>query len=167
MKLASILSRYHVTSIWHFTDKSNYGSIQKHGLLCLDYIEKKGVNVGCYGGNALSHDLDRRNGLHRYVHAAFIPKHPMLYAKKRSGEIKNPIWLKIDVRVLFNPSVLFCDQIANASNATLFYADMLDKRINLDVLYTDFSYRAKETQKAQILIPKMIPLNFIQGVYCA
>lgn len=166
MKLASILSHYQVTSIWHFTDRSNYNSIQKHGLLCLEYIENRGVNVNCYGGNALSHNLDRRYGLDSYVHAAFIPKHPMLYAKKISGEIKNPIWLKIDARVLFNPSTLFCDQIANARNAALISADKLDKCINLDALYNN-PYASKDTQKAQILIPKMISPNLIQGVYCA
>jgi len=167
MELSKLFRQYNVASIWHFTDASNFATIKKYGLLCLKLIEQKGVSVNCFGGNAISHDLDKRYGIHQYVHAAFIPKHPMLYAKKRNGEIKNPIWLEIDIKALDNPAVLYCDKVANATNARLFSASKVEERIDLNRLFTDHSFEAKETQKAQILIPNFIPFQLIQGVHRA
>ncbi len=131
MNFKETLKHYGITSIWHFTDKSNLASIKKYGLLSLRLLSQKNIDVPCYGANSFSHFLDRSKGIDKYVHLAIIPDHPMLYIKKRNGEIPNPIWLEIDVSILFEKESLCCNQIANKNSARCYNINKIAEVINL------------------------------------
>lgn len=76
--MITILEKYKINTVWHFTDKSNLNLIRKHkGLLSLGEIERRGINILVSGGNDWSHNADRKRGLQDYVHLAFICEHPM------------------------------------------------------------------------------------------
>jgi len=119
----TVLARYNINCIWHFTDRSNLESIKKYkGLLSLRELERRGIEILVPGGNELSHGLDKEKGLHKYIHLAFIDDHPMLYRAKQEGRIKDPIWLKIDASILLDKGVRFCADISNKSGIEILNA---------------------------------------------
>jgi len=170
MTLQKTLEFYNINIIWHFTDNSNYSSIKKHGLLSLNLIEKYDIDVSCFGGNSLSHDLDKRYGLDKYVHLSFIKEHPMCYTKSKNGDIPNPIWIAIDASVLFSKNVYFSTDIANKTGIPRYKIDQLEQQADIEVLWgkTDWSdsvikNRRKSAKRGELLIPKMIKPQDILG----
>jgi hypothetical protein len=164
MDLQETLNYYSITSIWHFTDANNLESIKKHGLLSLDLLAQQKVHVPCYGGDELSHRLDRRKGLDRFVHLSIIRDHPMQYIKVKNGIIKNPIWLEIDTSILFENKSGCCNQLANASSAKCHQIEYLDKVIDLQKLLNNPQPR-DPVKKAQLIVANKIDYSKIKGVY--
>jgi hypothetical protein len=163
MNLQETLKHFNITSIWHFTDESNLASIQKHGLLSLALLHEQSIDVSCYGGNALSHNLDRGKGLDKYVHLSIIKDHPMQYRKKQNGEIPNPISLEIDISVLFENKSGCCSQIANAYTAKCYNIKDLDKVIDLKTLLNNPRYD-NPVRKSQLIVANRIDYSKIKGV---
>lgn len=171
MNIRDIIEYYNITSVWHFTDRSNWKSIEKYGLLSLEKLTQKNIEVPCYGANELSHALDRVRGLDRYVHLSLIKEHPMQFIKKQNGEIPDPIWLEIDVSVLFEDKTIFSDTVANATGSKIYKIDDLDNHVDLEVLWsrTDWSdpmikQRRIIAKKSEIMIANKIDTNLILGV---
>ncbi|HHH52574.1 MAG TPA: DUF4433 domain-containing protein [Bacteroidetes bacterium] len=164
MNLQETLKYYDITSIWHFTDASNLVSIEKYGLLSLDLLTQQKVHVSCYGGDELSHRLDRGKGLDKFVHLSIIPDHPMQYIKVRNGIIKNPIWLEIDTSVLFENKSYCCNQLANSSYAKCYEIEYLDKIIDLKRLLNNPQPR-DPIKKAQLIVANKIDYSKIKGVH--
>jgi len=163
MNLKKILKDYGITSIWHFTDKSNLDSIKKNGLLSLNLLNQKKIEVSCYGANELSHELDKNLGFDKYIHLSIIKDHPMQYIKKRNGEIPNPIWLEIDISVLFKDTSKCCNQIANSSSAKCYNIKKIAKVIDLEALLNNPSPR-DPIKKAEILVLNRIDYSKIKGI---
>jgi len=164
MNLKETLKTYGITSVWHFTDRSNLASIKKNGLLSLALLTRNGINVSCYGADGLSHSLDRRKGIDKYVHLSIVKSHPMQYVKVKNGDIPNPIWLEIDISVLFENESLCCDGIANASSSQCYDIEQLDEVVNLKSL-TGKKSSSNSTRKAQLLVANKIAYNKIKGIY--
>ena len=164
MNLKETLEFYGITSIWHFTDKSNLASIKKHGLLSLRLLSQQNIDVPCYGADSFSHFLDRSKGIDKYVHLSIIKDHPMLYIKKRNGDIPNPIWLEIDTSVLFENESLCCNQIANKMGALCYNIDKIAEVIDLKRLLNRPTPR-DPIKRAQLLVSNNIEWNKIKGVY--
>jgi len=164
MNLQETLNYYGITSIWHFTDESNLDSIEKYGLLSLDLLTQQKVYVSCYGGDELSHSLDRRKGLDKFVHLAIIKDHPMQYIKVKNGIIKNPIWLEIDTSILFENESGCCNQLANASSAQCYNIEYLDKVIDLQKLLNNPQPR-DPIKRAQLIVANKIDYSKIKGIY--
>jgi hypothetical protein len=171
MTLKDTLDFYNRKVLWHFTDKSNLASIQRYGLLSLNIIEKYDINVSCYGADTLSHNLDRVKGLDRYVHLSFLNEHPMHYRKKMSGEIPNPIWLAIDIAVLFQNNTLFTTDIANKTGVYPHTIDQLQQKADLEVLWGETDWkdetikeRRKVAKKGELLVPNIIEPKYILKV---
>ena len=163
MNLAETLKHFNITSIWHFTDESNLASIKKHGLLSLALLNKQNIDVSCYGGNELSHNLDQGKGLDKYVHLSIVKDHPMQYIKKQKGEIPNPIWLEIDISVLFENKSGCCSELANAGTAKCYNIKDLDKVIDLQILLNNPRYD-NPIRKAQLIVANKIDYSKIKGV---
>jgi hypothetical protein len=166
--MKTVIEKYKINGVWHFTDWSNIEFIKQHGLLSLAELEKREVNVPACGGNDWSHDADKIKGLDKYVHLAFVDDHPMLYRAKEDGRIKNPIWLKIDVSVLLADGVCFCADVSNKSGVPLLNSEQAKSEVDFDVLFTYMDWRNDEIQrrrqsaiKSEILIPNMIPVEKI------
>ncbi len=165
MSIKSTLSKYSITSVFHFTDKSNLKSIEKYGLQSLKNIFQRGIEVSRFGAESMSHELDRQRGLDKYVHLAFTNDHPMYYVAKNRGNIINPIWLEIDISVLFDYKTLFCDRVANQTNSNLFKAESVSQNINFSDMFYGGTFEAKkEARKAEILIFDKIETNLIKGI---
>lgn len=168
-----MIKKYSISGIWHFTDFANINSIKRNGgLLSLRTLKESGIPINIPGGNDWSHQADERLGIDDFVHLAFLPNHPMLFAAKNreEGRIEDPIWLKIDPSVMLRDGVQFAAEVANKSGAQLFDRNEVHKRIDFEVLFTrtDWSVpeifaRRKAAEKSEILVPKMIPVESIIG----
>jgi len=142
MNIQNLLRKEGIKSIWHFTDLSNMESIEEYGILSLSEIWENDIDVSCFGADELSHNLDYRIGLDKFVHLSFIKDHPMYHVAKRDGRILTPVWVEIDVDILDESSTLFSNKVANANGAPIFYADKVKKMINFDKMYArDFDTR--------------------------
>ena len=143
--------------------------IQEHqGLLSLGELERRGIVIPVPGGNEWSHDADKKNGLHEFVHLAFVDDHPMLYRAKKNGRIPDPIWLKIESSILLEKEVRFCSKVSNESGSTILEAEEAKKQIDFDVLFTYLDWRDPEIQarrktaiKSEILVPNFVPFEKI------
>lgn len=169
--MRTIVKKYNIEAIWHFTDKLNLDSIVEHnGLLSLSEIENRRTEIPVSGGNEWSHDADKRKGLHNYVHLAFVDDHPMLYVAKNERRINNPIWLKIDPSILYEEGIRFCAEVSNKSGAIILDAMQAKDIIDFDVLFTYMKWqdptinaRRQSAIKSEILVPNYVPINKILG----
>ena len=171
MDLKELISYYNITSIYHFTDKSNLPSIEKYGIQSLKNIKRKNIKVSCYGADELSHKLDMQKGLDNFVHLALIQEHPMQYIKTKNGDIPNPVWIEIDISAIFENKTIFSDQVANKNGAKLYNIENLGNIIDLEVLwgYTNWSdpeiiQRRVKAKKAEIMVFDEIPTSKIKRI---
>lgn len=169
--MKSILKKFNIEAIWHFTDESNIESIKGNGgLLALEELHRRSVAIPAPGGNQWSHDADKYKGVHEYVHAAFLDDHPMLYAAKQDARIIKPVWLKIDASILLAEDVRFTNDVSNKAGIELLTAEQASEQIDFEVLFTymdwknpDVQARRRSALKSEILIPRHIPLDKILG----
>lgn len=173
MDVKAALSQYGIKSVYHFTDKANLPTIQKYGIQSLKNIFNlnipgnfTNIPVKHFGAEELSHRLDSKRGLDKYVHLSFVQDHPMYHVAKARGNIIDPIWIELDISVLLEQKTLFCDKVANQTNSNLFDANGVMKFINFDSLVyaKDFNTR-KEARKAEILVHDFIGADKIKGIY--
>jgi len=163
--IKNILDKYGITSVYHFTDEANLETIEKYGLQSLKNIFRLNIDVKHFGAEELSHNLDQRKGLDQYVHLAFIQDHPMYYVAKQRGNLKNPVWLEIDSSILFEDDTLFCDKVANQTNANIFGIDKITRYIDFDAMIYERDFNTKkEARKAEIMALNLINPNKIKGV---
>jgi len=169
--MKDILAKYNrFDGIWHFTDKSNLQLIVEHGgILSLEELENREVEIPAPGGNEWSHDADKLKGLHSYVHLAFLDDHPMLYRAKQEGRIPEPLWLKVDASILLEEGVRFCSDVSNKSGVEILEADEAQEKIDFEVLFTYMDWRDPEIQarrqaavKSEILVPAYVPIDRIR-----
>ena len=169
--METLLKRYKIDSVWHFTDRSNIARILQHkGLLSLGELQRRGIAIPVPGGNQWSHDADKIKGVHEYVHLAFIDNHPMLYLAKKGSRIPDPVWIKIDSSILLNDDVRFTCDVSNKTGVELLSADEAKEGIDFEVLFTRMDWknpaiksRRQAAEKSEILIPKFIPLEKLLG----
>ena len=170
--MKSIIDKYKFDGIWHFTDKSNIELIvQNQGLYSLVDLKRKGIAIPAPGGNQWSHDADALKGVHEYVHLASLDNHPMLYAAKQDGRIKEPVWLKIDSSILLDSGVKFTKEVSNKAGVQILTPEEAVQQIDFEVLFTFMDWKDPEVQarrrlalKSEILIPKHVPLNKILSI---
>jgi hypothetical protein len=170
MNIKKTLENYGITSIYHFTDKANLQTIEKYGLQSLKNICNLNIPVNHFGAEEISHILDERSGLDKYVHLAFIKDHPMYHVAKSRGNLINPIWIELDSSILYEDTTLFCDKVANKNGTEIFEIDEILEKINFDIL-TDNRFISgdewnirKEIRKAEIMALNSISANKIKGI---
>ena len=165
MNIRETLENYGITSIYHFTDKSNLEMIEKYGIQSLRNIFNFDIPVKHFGAEELSHNLDKRTGLDKYVHLAFIKDHPMYHVAKRRGNIIEPVWIEIDSSILYDENTLFSDKVANSQEANIFRIDRILDFIDFDtILSEEYSFNRKEARKAEIMVFDSISINKIKGI---
>jgi len=171
--MKTIIEKYNLDGIWHFTDRTNLDSIQKYGgLLPLKVLNDKGIKIPIPGGNEWSHEEDERRGLDAYVHLCFLDNHPMLFRARQEGRIQDPIWLKIDASVMLSPNVRFTSEVSNKSGVRLLNHSEAVSEIDFEILLPPFvDWRGKQeihdrrnaAEKSEILIPDKVPIEKILG----
>lgn len=170
MSIQKTLEKYGITSVYHFTDEANLKTIEEYGLQSLRNIFSLNIPVKHFGAEELSHILDERKGLDKYVHLSFIQDHPMFHVAKSRGNLINPIWIELDSSILYEESTLFCDKVANQNGAEIFTIDNILEKINLDILFDDRKLYGeewklrKEIRKAEIMTLNSISVDKIKGI---
>jgi len=174
IEMESIIKKYKLIGIWHFTDRANLDSIQEcGGLLPLKVLNDNGIEIPVPGGNDWSHEEDERRGLDAYVHLCFLDNHPMLFRARQEGRIQDPIWLKIDASVLLAPNVRFTSEVSNKSGVRLLNHSEAVSDIDFEILLPPFvDWRGKPeihdrrnaAEKSEILIPDIVPIDEILEV---
>jgi len=163
--MKAVIQKYaRFDAVWHFTDRANLESIRQHGLLSLAETRRRNIAIPIPGGNARSHDADRKKGLDGYVRLAFIRDHPMLFvAQNYENRILNPVWLKMDLSVLFQDGVRFAPGIAYAADTPLLTAEQAAEQLDFDALFTymdwtdsEVNRRRQAAKKSEILVPNCI-----------
>jgi hypothetical protein len=152
-------------SFWHFTDASNLESIKKYGLKSLWEIKRNNIKVNRFGGNELSHTLDYYKNLDLYVHLAFINDHPMYHYAKKDKRILNPVWIEIDIRILYHKECYFCPTIANKKNAQLYTFDRIKEKSMIDRMFNEINIIRRMARKAEVLVKRSIEPYFIKGFH--
>lgn len=170
--MRTILTRYRIDVVWHFTDRSNLALIQEHqGLLSLAESRRRGIKVPVPGGNDWSHDADEMKGVHEYVHLAFLDDHPMLFVAKKDTRITDPVWLKIDASILLDQGTRFTNDVSNKSGVEILTPDLARDMIDFEVLFTHTDWKDPQVKarrmaaiKSEILIPNIVPSSKILAV---
>jgi len=68
----SMLSKYKINRLYHFTDRSNLESIiANRGLLSWADCEEKNICISMPGGDMSSRQYDKRDNLQYYVRLSF------------------------------------------------------------------------------------------------
>lgn len=173
MNMKSIIKKYKIDGIWHFTDRLNLESIQEHGLLSRKTLNDKCIKIAVLGGNEWSQDADDRKGLDAYVHLCFLCNHPMQFLAVQEKRIQNPIWLKVDASVMLAPEVKFTSEVSNKSGVRLLNHSEAVSEIDFEILLPPFvDWRGKPdihdrrnaAEKSEILIPDIVPIDEILEV---
>ena len=161
--------KFNIESLFHFTDIENIESIKKHGLLPLSVLSENGIIPPKPGGNDLSHELDRNNGLDKYVHLAFREFHPMEYKARQEERIGETRFLKISSEVINFGGALVTASVANKTDAEYYYIKGSSAYIPYEIFsnaaidFSNFKVRAEYSHllKAEMLIPHPIHPKYI------
>jgi len=165
----------YVKVLYHFTDRRNLPSIREHGgLYSLVRLREMGLAVQGQiypGGNQWSHDADAIKQVDRYVHLTLKKSHPMEYVARNEGRIADCIYLEIDPVVASWDGVVYTPDVANKSGVPLYLMSQSKDIIDYDVLFnkhdrrrSDIQARLQLAEKAEILVPVHIPLEYIRNL---
>ena len=171
IEMESIIKKYNIDGIWHFTDRANLHSIEKHGgLFSRKLLDDKCIEIPVPGGNEWSEEADKINGVDKYVHLCFLNNHPMQFLAVQEQRIKDPIWLKIAVSVMLDPKTRYTSEVSNKTGAKILNHKEAVKKIDFEVLFTYMDWknpaihkRRCEAEKSEILIPNILPIDKILG----
>lgn len=168
--MQKVIDQYKIKHLWHFTDSSNWRSIQEHGLLSLSNLRARRIQIPMPGGNDWSQNADTLKGLDHYVHLCFVKDHPMQYRAAQEGRIENTVWLKISPAILLSRSARFSAGVSNRSDVRLLTPAEAKNGIDFPVLFTFMDWsdpevlaRRQRAVKSEILIPDSIPTSMILG----
>jgi hypothetical protein len=159
-----------IRSLFHFTDRRNLSSIEKHGgLFSCALLNEKGIEIPAPGGNDWSHQADAYKGMDRYVHLCFRPTHPMEHNARIDGRIVSSIFLNIHTDVLKIADVKFTAGVSNKSDVETYSIEEAMEIIDFDMLYGGWKdwndpgvqARLQQVEKYEILVPDHIPFNLI------
>lgn len=166
----AVLDENGITTLYHFTDRTNLESIiNSGGLYSWRDCQKNNIQVSKPGGSRTSHDIDKHLNLDQYVRLSFALQHPMMYVAKKEGRIDDPIVLEIDPSIVYEESCLFADM--NATKAESICADTLYffKRIHFDTVKEDNHFNLEEEEvpyyQAEVLVEHFIPLRYITNIW--
>ena len=158
--------------IYHFTDESNFPTIETHGLLSKSEMARLGIAAQAPGGNSWSWEADRIKGISDYISLCMTRNHPMCHTATKEERITKPRYLCIKPDILLNEGVLFAFDIANKSGIEVMPIRDALPLIDYHVIYTRTDWRNSEVQarltaaeRCEVLVPKHIPVNKIARTY--
>lgn len=162
-----VLEDNKIDCFYHFTERSNLDNIKKGGgLFSWNFLKKNNID-SIFGGNELSHQLDRGLGLEDYVRLSFCEKHPMMFVAVNEGRIQDPVILEIDIEVAFLKGTLFSDMNANKTGHKRGGGIEDLKNVKFDVvkkIYGNLEVLDKAYYQAEILVKTKIPIGYIRNI---
>lgn len=169
VEILSELTKNGIKCLYHFTDLSNWKSIQKmNGLFSWRYLCRNNIIVSKPGGNPLSHSLDTRKCLDEYVSLSFNRDHPMLFVAKKEKRILNPIIIEVDISVtlLISTSFSNINAIDNNANIGIGLSDL--ELIDLPFIQSGIRWNGEKEKKslqAEVLVRERIPMDLFVKQY--
>ncbi|GAP72610.1 hypothetical protein SAMD00024442_37_18 [Candidatus Symbiothrix dinenymphae] len=164
-----VLQQNGITTLYHFTDRTNIKSIKEHGgLYSWHYCDNNGIEIPFAGGGTLSRQLDRQYNLQDYVRVSFTQNHPMMFVAKNEGRIQNPVILTISLDVCNFAHTRFADM--NATKTGHSQGQNIEdlKRIHFRTVklpnHFDLNDFEKPYFQAEILVKTWIPIEFITNI---
>jgi hypothetical protein len=169
---ATLLARFNIRVLFHFTDTRNLISIKTaQGLLSRRELNRRGISPPACGGNEWSQKADERVGLDAYVHLCLVGDHPMEFVARRDGRILKTRWIKVDPQVIFEEGVRLTAHVSNKSGVSLLTIPEALEALDLSVLYDRMDWsnpeiraRRRAAKKYEVLVPGQVPIRFIQGL---
>lgn len=157
--------------LYHFTDESNFPSIDQLGLLSKEQLRAQGLwPPMAAGGNELSWQLDLHRGIDPYVSLCMTQNHSMKFVAQQAGRLPNPRYIVIKPEVLLIPGVKVALGVANANDAEILPLDEAVDRLDLEVLYSRTNWadpainaRLRAAEKFEVLVPNAVPRDLILG----
>lgn len=170
--LRGMIQRYNIACVWHFTDAANVGSIrQLGGIFSLRELDRRGIAIPAPGGDALSHQIDRRKGLDQYVRLCFKKQHPMEFRAREEGRIRETAWMKVSSDIILNPEVRFSIGVAYMDGVEMIDHQRFAREMDFEVLYcwTDWNdpaiqARLQQAEKSEALVPHFVPMRNIMEI---
>ncbi len=157
--------------LYHFSDESNFDSINRLGLVSKERMRAEGWWPTTTGGNDWSHTQDTARGIDPYVSLCFTSNHPMKFVAHNEGRLPSPRYLAINPDVLLVPGVRIAFGVANANDTVILPLNEALAQIDIEVIYsrTDWSdptvnARLRAAEKMEILVPHGVERAMIAGI---
>ena len=150
--IKNFLEKRGIKYLVHFTDKKNYDSIMKNGILSISEAGRRGVFVNIKDNNISSHKVDSimKSDNRDYISLSVTNVNKdLIRAYRASGRINNVIVIYIDSRILWKDigkDRIYCNM--NASKNEVSFGRGLDSFENMFapiVSQTDFMTGIKTT----------------------
>ena len=161
-----------ITSVYHFTEKSNLKSIQDYGgIYSLAKLKEKEISEVSYISNEWSQNADNYKDLDTYVHLCLIQgEHPMAYIAAVEKQ-KDIIWLEIAAEILKLPGVLYTNDVSNKAGVQTYNSTLAKSKLDINAIYDFLDFedgnnkaRKLASYKYEILIPDCVPLYYIRNI---
>lgn len=166
-----IIDNNNARPLYHFTDRSNLQSIQRHGALySWHYCSINNITIPAPGGTELSRSLDRRYGVHNYVRVSFTRDHPMMHVALKEGRIHYPVILEIDEEVIYWNYSKYANKNATRNDVSIGENVEDFSRIRFDLVrqnYFNLSDTDRPYYQAEVLVLESIPAEFIKNIHTA
>ena len=150
--IKNFLEKRGIKYLVHFTDKKNYDSIMKNGILSISEAGRRGIFVNIKDNNISSHKVDSimKSDNRDYISLSVTNVNKdLIRAYRASGRINNVIVIYIDSRILWEDiekDRIYCNM--NASKNKVSFGRGLDSFENMFapiVSQTDFMTGIKTT----------------------
>lgn len=150
--IKNFLEKRGIKYLVHFTDKKNYDSIMKNGILSISEARRRGIFVNIKDNNISSHKVDSimKSDNRDYISLSITNVNKdLIRAYRASGRINNVIVIYIDSRILWEDiekDRIYCNM--NASKNEVSFGRDLDSFENMFapiVSQTDFMTGIKTT----------------------
>jgi hypothetical protein len=105
-----------------------------------------------------------------FVHLTFFAKHPMEFLARKDGRIERTTFVRVAPEVLKLPGVLITKDVSNKSGVIPIPVEEGLPQLDYAAMYTRIDWRVPENyerrkavEKYEILIPDIVPIEFLSG----
>lgn len=165
----SKFDQHNITTLYHFTDRSNLQSIyENQGLLSFRELETRNINVEHLSSSEFSRSRDRQYGLDDFVRLSFSPNNPMMYVAMKEGRITDPVVLEIDAHLAWWDDTIYSNMNAIRNRVKiggeLEHFDSMRLDIATQENHFDLTEEEKPFYQAEVMIRNRVPFMFINNL---
>lgn len=146
-----------IDRLYHITDRENWASIKKYGLLSLDLLNEKEIDPEKSCGDRISRKRRIKKGLGDLVHLSFFKAPICLEQASDAGWIKDPVVLEISLDVFRDDDTAISptDALVAKSQNVPFVSTLEEIRS------LDFDVRKTAEQQNDLLMSEVLVKGFV------
>lgn len=149
-----------VDRLYHITDRENWPSIKKYGLLSLDLLKEKGIEPKKSCGDRVSRARRRKRGLGDLVHLSFLNAPFCLELAKQAGTIKDPITLEISLDVFKDEdTAISLTDALEAKTQNIPFVSALEEIRSLDIDVRNATEQQGDLLLSEVLVKGFVPTS--------